>query len=113
MFACYVSKINFLHMSIFHEDTRSLASLYVLVTLSLNTVVQYVLQKNSGLLYSLQKTFPRICQCLSMLSASKRKCLICQEKEQKNFIACDTPGCDFVYCPECWLDIKVSPTWSY
>ena len=89
-------------------DSLYLISLNTLIFTRNAYIMLHCLQKASGLLYSLMKQFPRVCKCLSLFSATKRRCLICEEKEQKDFISCDTEGCDFVYCPECWFDVKVS-----
>ena len=37
----------------------------------------------------------------------KRKCLVCEEAEDKTFYRCPTPGCQFVYCRQCWEEIEV------
>lgn len=40
-------------------------------------------------------------------SCSRRKCLICGEPETRagKEYGCDTPGCVYVHCKECWQDI--------
>ena len=38
----------------------------------------------------------------------KRSCLICDEPETKTFHRCQTKKCKFIYCGECWADVKVS-----
>lgn len=60
------------------------------------------------MLFSLSKQFPRLCACLKLTAAGKDRCLICEEKEKANFERCETEGCKFIYCPECWEDINVS-----
>ncbi|XP_072050299.1 E3 ubiquitin-protein ligase DCST1-like [Amphiura filiformis] len=38
----------------------------------------------------------------------KRTCLICEDPETKTFHHCQTEGCQFIYCKECWGDVKES-----
>ncbi|XP_053401543.1 E3 ubiquitin-protein ligase DCST1-like isoform X2 [Mercenaria mercenaria] len=60
----------------------------------------------SGLMYSLGRQCPGLCGCLTRTSAGRDKCLICEEKLKKDFKKCDNEDCKFVYCRECWRDIK-------
>ncbi|XP_071788132.1 E3 ubiquitin-protein ligase DCST1-like [Asterias amurensis] len=59
-----------------------------------------------GTLTSLYIHWPRLCGWLGIFGLSKRSCLICDEKENKDFHKCSTEGCDFAYCCDCWRDIK-------
>lgn len=49
---------------------------------------------------------------LRWFGAARRKCLICEEPEprkprkEENFVSCPNPKCHFVYCFECWNDLK-------
>lgn len=45
---------------------------------------------------------------MKKLGLSKRKCLICEEKEKKDFKSCETEDCNATYCEECYIDIGVS-----
>ncbi|XP_064644658.1 protein sneaky-like [Lineus longissimus] len=65
------------------------------------------LSMQTGLLMSWRHTFPRLCGCLRVLGLGKKQCLICKEPENKDFYFCETKGCNFVYCKECWEDLKV------
>ena len=38
----------------------------------------------------------------------KQKCLICEEVVKASMHRCTTPGCNFVYCRQCWRDLEVS-----
>ncbi|CAH1790155.1 unnamed protein product [Owenia fusiformis] len=60
----------------------------------------------SNVLTSIRNEYPMLCGWLGMFGSSKKKCLICEEPENKNFYNCHTPGCNFGYCGECWIDMK-------
>ncbi|XP_033624513.1 protein sneaky-like [Asterias rubens] len=59
-----------------------------------------------GTLTTLYIHWPRLCGWLGIFGLGKRSCLICDEKENKDFHKCSTEGCDFAYCCDCWRDIK-------
>ncbi|KAK3095264.1 hypothetical protein FSP39_012345, partial [Pinctada imbricata] len=61
--------------------------------------------RKTGIIYSLTQRYPRL-SFLKRFVSSKGKCLICEDPEKKDFVRCQTPGCNFGYCKECWIDIK-------
>ncbi|XP_047996653.1 protein sneaky [Leguminivora glycinivorella] len=54
--------------------------------------------------------FPNILGWLRMLPAARMACLICGEIEPRNaksgWKSCDMPKCPFLYCAECWLEVR-------
>ncbi|XP_077864553.1 uncharacterized protein LOC144350050 [Saccoglossus kowalevskii] len=62
------------------------------------------LMADNGILTSLRYTFPILCCCLAVLGLGKKNCLICEEKEKKDFHHCTKESCDMVYCAQCWND---------
>ncbi|XP_063540764.1 protein sneaky-like [Cydia strobilella] len=59
---------------------------------------------------SLLLRFPNILGWLRLLPAARMACLICGEIEPRNaksgWKACDIPKCPFLYCGECWLEVR-------
>ncbi|XP_063386130.1 protein sneaky-like [Cydia fagiglandana] len=59
---------------------------------------------------SLLLRFPNILGWLRLLPAARMACLICGEIEPRNaesgWKACDMPNCPFLYCGECWLEVR-------
>ncbi|XP_063366988.1 protein sneaky [Cydia amplana] len=59
---------------------------------------------------SLLLRFPNILGWLRLLPAARMACLICGEIEPRNaksgWKACDMPKCPFLYCGECWLEVR-------
>ncbi|XP_060569051.1 E3 ubiquitin-protein ligase DCST1-like [Ruditapes philippinarum] len=64
------------------------------------------LYERSGLMYSLGRQFPGLCGCLAKTKAGRDKCLICEEKLKTDIEECYNEECKFVYCEECWQDVK-------
>jgi hypothetical protein len=58
-------------------------------------------------MYSLGRQFPGLCGCLAKTKAGRDKCLICEEKLKTDIEECYNEECKFVYCEECWQDVKV------
>ncbi|XP_078666765.1 E3 ubiquitin-protein ligase DCST1-like isoform X2 [Branchiostoma floridae x Branchiostoma belcheri] len=52
----------------------------------------------------LRYKFPHVFFWLKWLGLGKKQCLICDEKENKFTHHC--PGCRYVYCRQCWRDMK-------
>ena len=69
-------------------------------------------QLDANIFVVMQVRYPRICSWIKFLVAARRKCLICEEPEPKrqkqksDFVTCPNPDCHFVYCSECWRDVK-------
>lgn len=52
--------------------------------------------------------WPVLCGWLAFFARARHKCLVCGEAEPRRgpqFRRCETPGCPFVHCPECWSDV--------
>ncbi|XP_065320592.1 protein sneaky-like [Gordionus sp. m RMFG-2023] len=68
------------------------------------------LQQKSGMLVALRNQFPRCLFWLKYLKSGKRSCLLCDDLERgtkEDFVKCPSrKGCPFVYCSECWKDLK-------
>ncbi|XP_013381102.2 E3 ubiquitin-protein ligase DCST1 [Lingula anatina] len=64
------------------------------------------LSMRTDLSVALINQFPRLCSCLKVMGMGKKRCLICEEPQNKEFHICATPGCNFVYCKQCWKDVK-------
>nr|KAG5704786.1 hypothetical protein BaRGS_015169 [Batillaria attramentaria] len=64
------------------------------------------LETKTSVINALKLQFPRLCWCLRFLAASKDTCLVCKDPEGKDFVRCQTVGCNWGYCKECWGDIK-------
>ncbi|XP_043254934.1 protein sneaky-like [Colletes gigas] len=57
---------------------------------------------------SLRLKWPRRFGWLKFFACAREKCLICGEVEPRkgpNHRRCNTPGCPFVHCSECWRDV--------
>ncbi|ESO89720.1 hypothetical protein LOTGIDRAFT_234123 [Lottia gigantea] len=65
-----------------------------------------VLKRNTSIVVSLKKEFPKLCCWLKLVSSSKDVCLICEDKEGSGYHKCTTPNCNFGYCGDCWEDIQ-------
>ncbi|XP_071825449.1 E3 ubiquitin-protein ligase DCST1-like isoform X2 [Apostichopus japonicus] len=65
------------------------------------------LEEKLGSTSILRSKFPRLCGWMSIVGMGKKTCLVCSEKESKRSYHCVTKGCYFMYCRECWEDIKV------
>lgn len=69
-------------------------------------------QQEANVLLVLSVQYPKYCGWLRYFAAARPKCLICGEPEPKkpkredNFSSCPNPECHFVYCFECWKDIR-------
>ncbi|XP_011307932.1 DC-STAMP domain-containing protein 1-like [Fopius arisanus] len=50
---------------------------------------------------------PTWCGWLKFFAFARLKCLICGEPEgrKETFRRCETPGCEFIHCWECWRDM--------
>ncbi|XP_038058618.1 E3 ubiquitin-protein ligase DCST1-like [Patiria miniata] len=59
-----------------------------------------------GTMRTLRTHCPLLCCCLAYLNLGRRQCLICEDYEKAGFQKCPTKGCDFVYCGDCWKDVK-------
>ena len=66
------------------------------------------ISKETSIMMGLRFSFPRLCGWITAIGLGKKKCLICEETENKTFKHCPTRGCNFGYCRECWIDIKKS-----
>ncbi|KAJ9586230.1 hypothetical protein L9F63_020139, partial [Diploptera punctata] len=67
------------------------------------------LEMDANILVVMQVKYPRMCSWLKVFASARRKCLICKELEPKKggqFLECPNPDCYFVYCAECWRDVK-------
>ncbi|XP_048251270.1 E3 ubiquitin-protein ligase DCST1-like isoform X1 [Haliotis rufescens] len=60
----------------------------------------------TGVLSALVQEFPRCCKCLERFAKAKPTCLICEDPKNNDFHDCETEGCKFTYCKDCWLDVK-------
>ncbi|GAV02494.1 hypothetical protein RvY_13053-1 [Ramazzottius varieornatus] len=49
---------------------------------------------------------PLFCFWLKWVGKGKTTCVACREEEDETFHFCDTPGCNFAYCPSCWEDLR-------
>ncbi|XP_074657366.1 E3 ubiquitin-protein ligase DCST1-like [Tubulanus polymorphus] len=63
------------------------------------------LSRVTSLLTALKLQFPRLCCCLNVLGLGKRKCIVCDEREDSKCVTC-TKGCNFLYCAQCWIDAE-------
>jgi len=57
---------------------------------------------------ALRLRWPALCGWLAIFTWARYKCLICGEAEPfrgPQFRRCTTPGCPFVHCAECWIDV--------
>ena len=70
-------------------------------------LLMYFNQERSGLAYSLGRQFPGLCGCLATTKAGRDQCLICEERLKTDIQHCDNDDCKFVYCEQCWQDVKV------
>ncbi|XP_072174328.1 E3 ubiquitin-protein ligase DCST1-like [Diadema setosum] len=64
------------------------------------------LLKEIGILAELRHSFPRMCGWLYRLGMGKKRCLICGEVEKRGAKHCRNRRCKFMYCAECWKDVK-------
>nr|XP_022310045.1 DC-STAMP domain-containing protein 1-like [Crassostrea virginica] len=66
------------------------------------------LTRDTSALLALKRLCPRLEVLLKCCKGAKLKCLVCEDVESKKqkFVPCPTPGCNFTYCPECWLDCR-------
>ncbi|XP_022088476.1 DC-STAMP domain-containing protein 1-like [Acanthaster planci] len=60
-----------------------------------------------GTLRTLRTRCPRLCCWLALCKLGRRKCLVCEDYEGAGFQECPTEGCDFIYCKDCWKDVKM------
>ncbi|XP_043467285.1 protein sneaky-like [Leptopilina heterotoma] len=66
------------------------------------------LEKDIDLWLGLRKRYPKIFGWLQFFACAREKCLVCEETEPRKepkFRKCDTPGCPFLHCQECWRDV--------
>ncbi|XP_067659920.1 E3 ubiquitin-protein ligase DCST1-like [Haliotis asinina] len=64
------------------------------------------LTRPTGVFSALLQEFPRCCKFLERFNKIKIKCLICEDPKDNDFHKCETEGCNFTYCKDCWLDVK-------
>ncbi|XP_065924882.1 E3 ubiquitin-protein ligase DCST1 [Magallana gigas] len=70
---------------------------------------KFQLSRDSSILSAFAQTFPRLAFLVKCFQRSKKTCLVCGDVEKKKmveFVPCPTPGCNFSYCPECWVDCR-------
>lgn len=68
----------------------------------------HLLERDMDPWIAMRLRLPNIFNWLNYFSFARLKCLICGEAEpRKNskFRRCETPGCLFIHCPECWRDV--------
>lgn len=55
----------------------------------------------------LRLKFPKAFGWLAWFACGRRKCLICGEPETRTGprYGCDTVGCMYVHCEQCWKDV--------
>ncbi|PSN40459.1 hypothetical protein C0J52_24392 [Blattella germanica] len=68
------------------------------------------LEMQANILVVMQVKYAHMCSWVRCFPAARRKCLICEEREPKKwkgtFVECPNPICHFIYCAQCWTDIK-------
>ncbi|XP_046562007.1 E3 ubiquitin-protein ligase DCST1-like [Haliotis rubra] len=64
-------------------------------------------RRPTGVFSALLQELPRCCKFLERFDKIKIKCLICEDPKDNEFHDCETVGCNFTYCKDCWLDVKV------
>ncbi|XP_062617495.1 E3 ubiquitin-protein ligase DCST1-like [Saccostrea cucullata] len=67
---------------------------------------KFQLSRDSGILIGIRRSCPRLASIVKRFKASKTRCLICDDLETEGFVLCSTPGCNFSYCADCWIDCK-------
>jgi hypothetical protein len=67
---------------------------------------------DANILLVMSLRYPNCCSWLKFFPAARRKCLICGEPEPRkptgkdDYVSCPNPKCYFVYCFQCWKDVK-------
>ncbi|XP_051160811.1 protein sneaky [Leptopilina boulardi] len=56
----------------------------------------------------LKMKYQKLFGWLQFFACAREKCLICNEiepRKESKFLKCNTPGCLFIHCQECWIDM--------
>ncbi|XP_015123497.1 protein sneaky [Diachasma alloeum] len=93
---------------LYNETLRRRLGYFRFMKIRVRTLVRAsLLEKDMDPWVALRLRSPTLCGWLKFFAFARLKCLICGEPEGRKatFRRCETPGCEFIHCWECWRDV--------